>query len=119
MPKLSKPALKTQHNKKRLIEAMHKSLGVVTQACKVAELNRSTFYDYYDNDPDFKKACDDIQDVALDYVESKLFKQIENGDTTASIFYLKTKGKNRGYIERKENYNVDVTPEDLIKALDE
>jgi hypothetical protein len=99
---------KTQHNKRLLIEAMIKSMGVVTQACKMAKLDRATFYNYYNSDPEFKKACDECQDIALDFVESRLMKQIESGDTTGIIFYLKTKGKHRGYMQTSENYNHNI-----------
>jgi hypothetical protein len=104
MPRLNK----VQHNKRLLIEAMIKSMGVVTQACKMANLDRGTFYNYYNSDPEFKKACDECQDIALDFVESRLMKQIESGDTTGIIFYLKTKGKHRGYMQTSENYNHNI-----------
>ena len=81
---------------------MEQSLGVVTQACKMVGVSRVTYYDYYKNDPEFKKEIDEIQNVALDFAESQLHKQIRDGSTSATIFYLKTKGKNRGYIERQE-----------------
>ncbi len=42
---------KIQQNKKALIQAMEKSLGVVTTACKLAGLDRGTYYNYYNNDP--------------------------------------------------------------------
>jgi hypothetical protein len=38
----------------------------------------------------------------LDFLESKLVEQINGGNTTSIIFALKTKGKNRGYVERQE-----------------
>jgi hypothetical protein len=50
-------------------------------------------------------------------------KLIENGDNSSTIFFLKTKGKKRGYIERSEfavvdpflelmqNYNPDGKPD--------
>lgn len=92
---------KTTH-KKAMIEALTKSLGIVTTACKAINIERSTFYDWYNTDEDFKKQVDEIGNVALDFAESKLHKKIESGDTTAIIFYLKTKGKNRGYIETRD-----------------
>tara|TARA_R100000541_G_scaffold59378_1_gene73172 strand:+ start:2113 stop:2463 length:351 start_codon:yes stop_codon:yes gene_type:complete len=92
---------KTEHNKKALIEALEKSLGVVTSACRQAEVGRTTFYEYL-KDLDFKKQVDEIQDVALDFAESQLHKQIQGGNTAATIFLLKTKGKKRGYVERQE-----------------
>lgn len=93
---------KIQRTKKALLEALEKSLGIVTQACKMVGVDRTTFYRYCKDDADFKKAIKDIENVTLDYVESQLHKQIANGNTTATIFYLKTKGKKRGYVERQE-----------------
>lgn len=99
-----KPANKTLHNKKALIEAMEKSLGVVTQACKIVGVSRWTYYDYYNNDKEFAKEIDEIQNIALDFAESQLHKQISSGNISGIIFYLKTKGKNRGYVERTEQH---------------
>ena len=94
---------KVEHNKKALILAMEQSLGIVTMACKNVGIGRTTFYNYINEDEDFKKAIDDISEIALDFVESQLHVQIKGGNTSATIFYLKTKGKNRGYIERMEH----------------
>jgi len=98
---------KTQHNKKKLIEAMSKCLGVVTTACKLAGLNRSTYYEYYNSDPDFKAQADDIENVVLDFAESQLHKQIKEGNPSSTIFFLKTKGKKRGYFEKTLNENIN------------
>ena len=98
---MSKPT-KSDILKKEIIKALEKSLGIVTTACKNVNIARSTFYDWYNNDLEFKKNVDDIGEVGLDFAESKLFEQISDNNSTATIFYLKTKGKKRGYIERQE-----------------
>lgn len=98
--------------KNNLVEALEQSLGVVTTACKIVGCARSTFYEYYNKDSAFKDAVDELQNMTLDFVESQLHKQIQEGNTTATIFYLKTKGKKRGYIERREvemNANVSTS----------
>lgn len=98
---------KTEHIKKKaLIEALEKSLGVVTTACKKVGIGRTTYYDWYNNDKEFKNQVDELQNVALDFAESKLHNQIEKNNTAATIFFLKTKGKGRGYTEKSE---VDIT----------
>ena len=99
---------KTDILKKNLLAALEKSLGIVTTACKIVDCNRSTFYKYYNNDQDCKNAVDELENLTLDFVESKLHKQIKDDNTTATIFYLKTKGKKRGYVERRE---VEMTAE--------
>ena len=88
--------------KKQMIEALEKSLGVVTTAVKNVGIHRSTFYNWYNDDEDFKKEVDSIGDIAVDFAESQLHKQIQDGISTSTIFYLKCKGKKRGYVERTE-----------------
>ena len=85
-----------------MLEALEKSLGVVTTAAKMAGIERKTHYRWMDKDSKYREAVDNISNVVLDFAESQLHQQIKEGNTTATIFLLKTKGKNRGYIERQE-----------------
>ena len=89
-------------NKKAMLDALEKSLGVVTSACKSVDIARETHYRWLREDADYKAAVDELSDVALDFAESQLHKQIKEGNSTATIFFLKTKGKKRGYVERQE-----------------
>jgi hypothetical protein len=88
--------------KKCVLDALEKSLGVVSTACKSAGISRRTYYNWMANDTAFKYAVEDINEYALDFAESKLYELIEDSNVAATIFYLKTKGKARGYIERSE-----------------
>lgn len=115
---------KTDIRKKNFLEALEKSLGVITTACSMIGLHRSVFYQWMNDDPEFRAKVESIDEIALDYVESKLFNLIDGAETlqpvkgmgfvkvkdapnvTAVIFYLKTKGKNRGYSEK---HILDVT----------
>ena len=94
---------KSRHIKKEtMLQSLEKSLGVVTVACKQAGIPRSTYYKWLKEDEVFANAVKDIENIALDFAESQLHAQIKDGSTPATIFYLKTKGKKRGYIEKSE-----------------
>jgi hypothetical protein len=93
---------KTEHKKRAMIQALEKTLGVITTACKTADVGRTQFYEWLKTDKDFKSEVDNIKNIALDFAESQLHKQIQEGNTTATIFFLKTQGKKRGYVERQE-----------------
>ena len=88
--------------KEAVLEALEKSLGVVTTAVKSVGVARSTFYKWINEDEDFAKKVKDIDNITLDFAERQLHKQIQDGNTSATIFYLKTRGKKRGYIEKSE-----------------
>ena len=94
---------KSRHIKKEaMLQALEKSLGVVTVACKQSDIPRSTYYKWLKEDQEFAKAVKEIENIALDFAESQLHSQMRDGNTSAKIFYLKTKGKKRGYVERQE-----------------
>lgn len=88
--------------KRAMLEALEKSMGVVTTACQIVGISRQSHYDWLAKDEEYAQAVSDIENVALDFAESKLFKNIEKAKEASVFFYLKTKGKKRGYIERQE-----------------
>ena len=99
-------------HKKAMLDAVEKSLGVVTSACKTVGVGRTTHYLWMQEDKEYKAAVEELSDVAIDFAESQLHKQIKEGNSTATIFFLKTKGKKRGYVERQE---VDVSSGKLFQ----
>ena len=67
----------SRHIKKEsLLKSLEPSLGIVTVACKKANIPRSTYYKWLNEDGDFAREVRDIENVALDFAESQLHKQI-------------------------------------------
>jgi hypothetical protein len=89
-------------SKKKIKEALHEKRGIISEAAKYIGCSRMTIYNYMEKYPDVKEAHKEAKEEAIDYVEGRLFKQIEKGNMTGIIFYLKTQGKERGYVERQE-----------------
>ena len=97
-----------------LLQALANTSGIVSSACKAANVSRMTYYRWYNEDPDFREKADDIKELQKDFAESLILKKMKEGDTTMIIFYAKTQMKDRGYTERKEITGKD--GEDLIKG---
>lgn len=100
-----------------MLIALEDHLGVVTNAARDAGIDRKTHYRWYESDPEYKEAVDDLQNVVLDFSEAKLFNRIEKEDTTAIIFHLKTKGKKRGYIEKVETGFTNAQGQDVLPQI--
>jgi hypothetical protein len=107
---------KKEHNLKKetLLQALESSLGIVSTASNRSGISRSSFYKWYKEDEEFRKKVDEIDNLKLDFVESKLFKNIENEKEKSIIFYLQHKGHKRGYIQR-QNINLTSNEEDIKK----
>lgn len=120
-PKPSKTAVKlaqqVQRNKKALLVALEDSLCVVTAASRAVGLDRTCHYRYMNDDPAYAAAVRELENVALDFAESELHKQILKGEVSSTIFYLKTKGKGRGYVERQEIIPVHDSEHARLRAL--
>lgn len=90
--------------KKLLLTALEKHMGLVSPACREVGISRERHYHYYKTDDEYKAAVDDINEVVLDMVEGQLFKNIKRGSERSILFYMKYKGKKRGYTD-----NLDLT----------
>ena len=100
--------------KKRIVtddeiaEALVNSGGVQRAACqwlaknKGVQIERSTISKRIAKSEKLQKAAKTATEIMLDVAENNLLKHIQRGDKTAIIFFLKCKGKDRGYVERQE-----------------
>ena len=93
-----------------------KKAGNVSATCSALGIARNTFFSWRNSDDELNRMLTEVEESLIDFSESKLLEKIQDGDLTAIIFHLKTKGKNRGYVERVEN-NVSLNPfEELMKS---
>lgn len=98
---------KMAEKKAKFPEVLKESLGIVSHACVKLKIGRPTYYKWCKEDPEFNALCDEVQEYTMDFVEGKLLELIEEKHPAAIIFYAKTKGKNRGYVERMETTGKD------------
>lgn len=112
-----------KYTAQEVIDAIVEEKGVLSQAGKRLGCTRQTVTNYIDRYPTVKAAFDEANETNVDYVESRLMANIEKGDTTAIIFFLKTKGKHRGYVERQEitgqdggKLEVEISADDLLNS---
>ena len=86
----------------QFLEAIDGSGGFITTIAKRVGCDRGTVYNAMDKYATVKQAILDEKDALKDMAENELLRQIKDGNTTATIFFLKTQAKDRGYIERQE-----------------
>lgn len=102
-------AVTTVRNKKLMLEALKKTLGVVTAASDMSGVSSSTHYRYLADDQDYKDEVFEIKERCIDFAETSLLTQIREKNTAATIFFLKTRAKHRGYVETVHNVVQEAT----------
>jgi len=105
--KVEKKQQKQHIKKEAFLEALEKSMGIVSQATKKCGIDRTTPYRWMKEDKVFDEKVTEIQNVVGDFAEGKLYELVNNGVPSAVIFLCKTKFKNRGYVERSEITGMD------------
>jgi hypothetical protein len=127
---------RSNNKKEIMLTCLKNSMGIVSTACEKADIARKTHYEWYNNDPEYAAQVDAIQESCIDFAESKLMELINGAkhevatakgevltvqdgpNPTACIFYLKTKGKKRGYVEKSElevgGNGINITIDSLI-----
>lgn len=83
-----------------------KAFGNLSTAAKSLQVERATLYRWIEQEG-LEEAVQEGRNRRLDFAESMLDKGMQEGNMTAIIFYLKTQGKSRGYIERQEVTGAD------------
>jgi len=85
-----------------LAAAVRKWNGNVAAVARSLGVSRGTVYNRMKDDPVLVEAMTDSREEMLDNVESALYAEVLNRNITAMIFWLKTQGKHRGWVERQE-----------------
>ncbi len=96
-------------NKKKFLQVYREKGCNISATCDAVNISRTAFYKAKKEHPSFAEGIDEVNESLIDYAESMLMSNIKDGKETSIIFYLKTKGKERGYVERVEQ-EVTVNP---------
>ena len=89
--------------KKRLfLEALQNNMGNISEACKKANVGRTTYYDWLKADKRFAETVNDLQESLLDLAETRVHELLDDGHPATCRWFLETKGKDRGYTKRQE-----------------
>ena len=90
--------------------AIADSGGIIATIAERLGCEWHTAKSYIEKYEETKAAYETESESVIDLAESKLIENIQANDNTAILFYLKTKGKKRGYIERNEiEHSGDIT----------
>lgn len=106
--------------KEAFIIAYKENFGNITISCEAAGVGRNQYKSWLASDPEFAKRLAEIEpeEIMLDFGEQKLMERISRGDTLATMFLLKTRGKRRGYVERQEvAHEGDVVKQITVNVL--
>ena len=95
----------------RAVLASVKAGATIDAACKAADIERCTFYNWLSLSPKNREEYDKITDARTLTVEDALFKNVLAGNVTAQIFWLKSRSN------RKWNdHNYDKLASDIAKS---
>lgn len=113
MPK-SSPS--TAKRKAAMLDSLTRSMGVIAQAVKETGICRATHYKWMKQDEDYKAKVDEIFETLLDYAEHQLHSLIQKKNPAAIFFFLKSRGKARGYGFQKEE-EFEAPDEEVVKIV--
>lgn len=85
-----------------LTKAIDAKKGNISAVARSFGVSRGTVYNWIQGRATVEAALADARETMLDNAESILYKKVLEGSTPELLFFLKTKGRNRGYVERQE-----------------
>ena len=100
---------------KLFLKAFEKHATNISRACKIVGIERSTHYSWLSRNTTYKEKIEAIEESMIDFAEGMLYKNMKDGKESSILFFLKTRGKSRGYIEKQE---LDITSVKVIDPFD-
>jgi hypothetical protein len=94
----------------QVAEALRAAAGIYSGAAAILRCSPTTVRNYVERYRSLQRVKEEVEETTLDLAESKLVKALQDGNLTAVIFYLKCKGKARGFTERTEVTGADGEP---------
>jgi hypothetical protein len=88
-------------DKEELRKAIKNKVGLVSFIAQALNVERNTIYKSIKK-YGLEQEMEDARDTTIDLAESNIFSAMKSGDINVSMFYLKTIGKHRGYVEKTE-----------------
>lgn len=89
-----------RYTAQQVADALTRAKGFVSVTAKNLGCSDQTVRNYIDRYALCKQAVLDAREQMIDIAEGRLYQNINEGDNTAIIFFLKTQAKHRGYIEK-------------------
>lgn len=114
---------------KAMLEALRLNGCNVSAAAEMVAINRATHYQWIEKNEKYREAVNDLNERVKDLAESKLMRNINEGNQKAIEYFLDAKAKDRGYgqtkrlevggIGDKPIHVADVSDEVLKEKLEE
>lgn len=107
---------------KEVVDGLIRNKGLVAKTARELGMTHQALFGRINRNPKLKSAHESISEFNLDQVEDSL-QQMINSDhnVTAAIFYLKCKGKKRGWIENEQQTDhigdINTTLKDIAAKL--
>lgn len=106
----------------QVIDALQKARGIHRYAARSLGCNRKTIANMAKRYPEIADVVYEEVEGLIDTAEAKLSEAIARGELPAIVFFLKTRAKHRGYVERGELTGAGgkplVEPPDYSKLTD-
>ena len=103
-----------KYSPKRMADRLKDNRGLIYLTARQMGCAPQTIYNYIERFPTVKKAYEEARERTVDTAEVKFFQAIERGESWAISLALKTIGRRRGYVERK-----DLTGKDGEKLVEQ
>ena len=82
---------RTQIAKDRMLKALESSLGIVTTALKATDLSRTNFYKWLQEDEQFAKDVQEIENIQQDFIKSKYYECVKDKVPSVVIHAAKSR----------------------------